>query len=222
MLKTIYLLNINDYSPEITAITYPFIEDWAKKIGAEIYRITERKYPDYPTVYEKLQIYDIEKERKSDWVIYIDSDCLIYPDLPDVTEILPKDTVLQNGHDYSWVRFGADDYMRRDGRWIGTCNWFTVFSSMCLDLYQPLTDMTLDEAMARLTPTLKESEAGIEPSHLIDDFVLTRNLARFGLKYTTLPELFEKHKCTGNYLFHHYMIKDNEKVELLKNIKSSW
>ena len=54
--KTIYLLNIDDYAPELTALTYPHVEFYAGKIGAETYVIDTRKFPEWDLDYEKLQI----------------------------------------------------------------------------------------------------------------------------------------------------------------------
>ena len=81
--KTIFLLRINDYSPEICALTYPLIRRYAQKIGAEIFEITKRRWPDWPVVYEKLQIFYLAQELQSEWQIYFDADTLIHPDMPE-------------------------------------------------------------------------------------------------------------------------------------------
>lgn len=223
MKKTIYILNIGNYAPEITALTYPRIEKWAKKINAEIVQIIDRKYPDYPVVYEKMQIWEIEKERNSDWIIYIDSDCLVHPDMFDVTELLTMDTVLQHGNDLAVNRFTIDDYFRRDGRYIGTCNWFTVCSKWCLELFKPADDLTLSEMLERMHATAREKRAGKESSHLIDDFVLSRNLAKYGLKYKTLKDLLKDYgRENEQYFFHEYLIPDSDKVEPLKKVIERW
>ncbi|HWB97853.1 MAG TPA: hypothetical protein VG672_14160 [Bryobacteraceae bacterium] len=44
--KTVYTLNIGDYAPEICALTYPLMEAYARKIGADFHVIRERKFPD--------------------------------------------------------------------------------------------------------------------------------------------------------------------------------
>lgn len=51
--KTIYTLNIGDYAPEICALTYPLMQAYARKIGAEFHVIRERKFPDWPLDYEQ-------------------------------------------------------------------------------------------------------------------------------------------------------------------------
>ena len=95
MKKTLWTLNIDDYAPAITALTYPLLERYAHKIGADFQIIDERWYPDWPVVYENLQIY--RRGRGNDWNLYIDSDALVHPDLFDITEVLSRDTVLHNG-----------------------------------------------------------------------------------------------------------------------------
>lgn len=86
-------------------MTYPWIEFYANKIGAEIFVISDRKFPGFPPVYEKLQIYKLSKKMKNDWNIYIDSDTLIHPETIDFTNYIKKDTVLHHGHDMANVRW---------------------------------------------------------------------------------------------------------------------
>src|SRR5215212_8392424 len=167
--KTIYLLNIGNYEPEITALTYPSIHRYATKIGAAVHVITQRKFPDWPVTCEKLQIYELGTQHRNDWNIYIDSDTLIHPDLFDITEHLPKDTVLNYHNDFAGPRWAVDDYFRRDGRWISTCGWFTIASDWCLDLWRPLDDLTPDEAVAKAFPINLERRVGITAEHVLDD-----------------------------------------------------
>ena len=109
----------NNYAPEITELTYPLIKHYAEKIGADFYTITERKFPNMPPVYEKMQIYDLGKKMENDWNIYIDSDALVHPDFFDVTNFIKKDTVVHNGADMANNRWRYDKYFIRDGRNIG-------------------------------------------------------------------------------------------------------
>lgn len=224
MKKTIYLLNIGDYAPAITKLTRPHIDAWAKKIGADIVEIKERKFPDMPVVYEKFQIYELAKANKSDWNIYIDSDALVHPDMFDPTDFLNKDTVMFHGRDMSTNRFVADNYMRRDGRFIGGCNWLAVFSDWCLDLYKPLEDLSKEEAIARIHLTNEEANSGVmEPSHLIDDFTITRNIARYGLKHMTFAQLCTAIGQNGaSYFAHQYVLDQEKKVEYLAGQKVAW
>ena len=222
MKKTIYLLNIGDYLPEVTALTYPLIERYAAKIGAEVVKITERKYPDFAVVYEKLQIYEIEKTRQSDWIIYIDSDTLVHPDLFDLTALIPRGTVFQKGRDFSLFRFRPNELFIEDGRFIGTCNWFTVFSRECIELFNPNIGMTAEEIYAECSPTQAESFY-FDRTHLVDDYVLTTNLAKHDFPYMTMADLFEKHPYShGEYLYHTHMDSAAKKLDNIMVHHAAW
>ena len=219
--KTIFLLNIDNYDPEITALTYPLIYRYAEKIAAEVYIIKERVFPERAPVYEKMQIYHLAQKMQNDWNIYIDSDALVHPDMFDVTEFLHKDTVAHNGHDMANNRWRYDNYFRRDGRHIGSCNWFTVASDWCLDLWHPL-DIPYHFALKNIFPTQTELSTVITKEHLIDDYTLSRNIARFGLKFTTVMEIQAKNNDPGNYFWHQYVLNHAEKVKQMKEILNQW
>jgi hypothetical protein len=218
--KTIFTLNVDNYCPEITEITYPLIQRYADKIGAEIHVISERKYPDMPAVYEKLQIYNLIDEIDCEWIIYIDSDALLHPDLPDVTTLIPKDTVMQFMNDVSTIRFRENDYFRRDGRYIGCCNWFTVASHLCRDLWKlPDTSIHIEHEIHPIAPERLYTQV----SHLIDDYILSVNVARYGLKYQTLRQrLKDIGYGGGEYLWHTYLRSSQEKVEKMVKVAAKW
>jgi len=218
--KTIYTLNVGDYAPEICALTYPLMQAYARKIGADFQVIRERKFPEWPLDYEKLQIHDLAEEHGNDWSIYIDSDALVNPEMFDVTEHLYKNTVCHNGTDMAGIRWKYDQYFRRDGRHIGSCNWFAIASDWCLDLWRPLDDLTPEEAIANISITVGERNSGhCETPHLISDYTLSRNIARFGLKVQTVIDLCGKmgwHSPGGGpvspFLFHKYTISNEQKA----------
>lgn len=221
--KTIFTLNIDNYAPEIIDLTYPLLKHYARKIGADFYTITERKYPDYPPVYEKLQIFDLAQQMENDWNIYIDSDALIHPDFMDMTNYIPRDTVAHNGVDHAGNRWRYDRYFRRDGRNIGSCNWFTIASDLCIDLWRPLDDITYAEALTNIFPTVMESTTLVAKEHLIDDYTLSRNIAKYGLKFTTFVEIVQKLGFPDNvFLWHQYTMPIDEKVETIKKVLTDW
>ena len=216
MRKTLYLLNVGGYAPELVALTRPHLEFYADKIGAEVCTITERRFPEWPLPYEKLQIHDLARERGDDWSIYIDSDALVHPELPDLTALIPRDTVAHNGADFGPFRWRQDEYFLRDGRRIGSCNWIAVASDWCRDLWRPLDDLTPGQAVANIRPTVEERNpimvnedgtprGGIEitADHLVDDYALSRNIARFGLKFMTLADLWKQLGMEDANFFHH-------------------
>lgn len=173
-----------------------------------------------PPVYEKLQIYDLGKS--NDWNIYIDSDALVHPDLFDPTEFIGKDTVMHNGADLANNRWRYDKYFRRDGRHIGSCNWFTIASDWCIDLWHPLEDLTLEEAVENIFPIQSELNSVITREHLIDDYVLSRNIAKYGLKFKTLLELMQDLRDVGNYLWHQYTMTESDKIINMKTVLDNW
>lgn len=219
--KTIYLLNIGNYAPELTELTYPYIERYAEKIGAGITVIDERKFPDWDLDYEKLQIYELGKD--SDWNIYIDSDALVHPELPDVTELIPRDTVAHNASDFAPIRWRYDNYFRRDGRHIGSCNWLAVASNWCLDLWRPLDDLTFEEAVANITITVEEEHSPVTREHLVSDYALSRNIARFGLKFTKLTDIWPEVGIHDPEFFYHvYTVDLDEKVRQITETIQRW
>lgn len=226
--KTLYTLNINNYEPQITALTYPFMQHWADKIGAEFVVMKERKFPDWPIVVEKLQIYNLARERGDDWAIFLDSDALVNPEQFDITAHLSKDTVCFNGKDMNGVRYTMDEYFLRDGRGIGCCNWCAVASDWCLDLWHP-PNISFEEAIKRVHPTIGEHNSGMfNDNHLVDDYLLSRNVSRFGLKHTTLTEICGRlgwRTNTGQdvspFLFHLYSIGAAEKLERMLQVLSA-
>ena len=212
--KTIYLLNIGDFAPKVTALTYPLIEAYAEKIRANIHIIKERKFPEWPITYEKLQIYQLAQEHQNDWNIYIDSDTLIHPDCPDVTLLVPRDTVAHFGSDFAPVRWHLDRFFKRDGRYIGSGNWLAVASDLCFDLWKPLDDLTPEEAIANIQPTVVEKASGMfDKTHLIDDYALSRNIAKYGLKFVTLRKVLTEAGFAegGGFFYHHYLISEEDK-----------
>ena len=221
--KVIYTLRVGDYSRPICELTYPLLRAYAHKIGADIEIIKRRRWPDMPVVYEKLQVYYLAQENQNEWSIYIDSDTLIHPDMFDVTNHLDRRTVCHNGKDMAGNRWRYDRFFKRDGRHIGSCNWFAAASDWCVDLWHPLDDLTLEEAVSNIFPTVDEVRTGlIEPAHLIDDYVLSRNIARFGLKHTTVMDIQAGFGLPPGGLWHLYNISEEEKIERMKKVLKDW
>lgn len=221
MTKTIFLLNIDNFAPQITRLTYPFIRCYAERIGAKIHMITERKFPDWPITYEKLQIYELAKELGSDWNIYIDSDALLHPEFIDITEHLQKDTVACYSKDVADIRWKMDEYFRRDGRLIGWGNWFAVASDLCLDLWHPL-DIPLEQALGNIRPTPNELNAGVTREHLIDDYTLSRNVARYGLKFKTFKQIWKESDIENPLVQHEYTKSADEQAKSHLKLILDW
>lgn len=221
--KMIFVLNVDNYAPKVTEITYPLIKHYARKIGADFYEINRRKFPGWPPVYEKLQIYQLAQEMGNDWNIYIDSDALVHPDMYDITSHLAKDTVCHNGADMASFRWTYDRFFRRDGRNIGSCNWFAVASDWCIDLWKPLDDLTFEEALANIHPIVSELNTVVTAEHLIDDYTLSRNIAKHGLKFTTVIETSRRLGIgDGSFFWHEYTIGIDQKVVAMQQVLRNW
>lgn len=220
MKKVVFTLAIGDYPHEITDLTYPWLKFYARKIGAEFVEIKDRKFEEagWGVTYEKHQIWDLGKD--NDWNIFLDADALILPELFDVTSMVGKEYVVFAGQDMSAARFRPDRYFLRDGRYIGACSWFVVTSDWTHDLWRPLDDLKPSEACENIFPTRHEiGTIGIKPEKLIEDYSLSRNIARFGLKHTTVEDIKVKfNRRNDPSYWHKYTIPLDAKVLELKKI----
>jgi hypothetical protein len=224
MKKTLYTMNIDNYAPGIRAITYPLLKHFARKCGAEFYEITERKWPDWPIPYETFQIYDLMLERHDDWAIWIDADALVNPETPDWTDYIPTNTCAQNGHDPAPIRWQYDEYFRRDGRHISSCNWHAAVPYDCRDFFRPLDDLTLDQALERISATIPEVKGTCQAPHLISDYTVSRNIARFGLRYMNFVDIEKQIFPAGGteFYWHGYTIPDAEKIDQMLICLNRW
>lgn len=215
MKKLIVTLNVN-YSKEITDITYPYIESYAKKIDADFKVISERKFHNFPVNIEKFQLYELSKDY--DWTIFIDSDALIHPNCPDLTEVYGKDVVIFNAYDLYPQRFKPNNYTRRDKRNIGACTWLTIFSDWTRDIWKPYSDP--QKYLDQIHPIHRETNFGYNPDHILDDYLVSRNIAKYGIKVkTVLNDMFWSYAPNKHPLFfiHEYSISLEEKIRYLSD-----
>ena len=185
MRKLIHVVNINDFFPELFALTYPTIRSYAERNGYMINMITERKFPDYPINYEKMQVYEDGKD--ADVNILCDADMLIHPEFPEVTEFLKRDSIAFNdNYNISW-KYHVDRirYFMRDGRDVGIATNFVVSSDWTHDVWEPLSISQKDiEELAKKENTDTGGAEGRGWGHYADEFALSYNMAKYGLKYT--------------------------------------
>ena len=186
MRKLIHVVNINDFFPELFALTYPTIRSYAERNGYMINMITERKFPDYPINYEKMQVYEDGKDAEVN--ILCDADMLIHPEFPEVTEFLKRDSIAFNdNYNISW-KYHVDRirYFMRDGRDVGIATNFVVSSDWTHDVWEPLSLSQKDiEDLAKKENTESENDPSQRGwGHYADEFALSYNMAKYGLKYT--------------------------------------
>ena len=213
MKKLIVTLNIN-YCKDITDITYPYIESYAEKIDADFKVINERKFLDFPVNIEKFQIYELSKNY--DWTIFIDSDAIIHPNCPDLTEVYEKDVAIFNAYDLYPQRFKPNNYTRRDKRNIGACTWLTIFSDWTRDIWKPYDNPI--KYLDQINLTNREYNFGYTPDHILDDYLVSRNIAKYGIKIkTVLHDMFSSYAPDKHPLFfiHEYAIPIEEKIKYL-------
>lgn len=218
MRKALVTLNVGDYAKEIRQVTYPLMATWAAKIGADFIEIVQRKYPDYPPAYEKLQCADVARSGY-DWVVFMDADAMVHPDTPDWTAMMNKDTVACFGFDWAPVRWTIDGPFLRDGRMIGWANWLAVASDWTADALWAELDIPYAVAIERIHPIAAERQRKMDPAHLLDDYTLSRNVARFGLKALGLLEYMARFKQDNQYFyFHRYDIPMEYRVSVMQTI----
>jgi hypothetical protein len=222
--KTIFTLAVNDWQPEICELTFPLLHRYAAKIGADFFVIKDRKFPEWPITYEKFQIYQLAQDMGNDWNIYIDADALIHPETPDFTLYLDKGEVAHyNGYDMAPLRWTYDRFFLRDGRDIGSCNWFTIASDWCIELWHPTDDLTPQETIDRCFPTVAEELSQVVTSdHLIDDFLTGRNIAKFGLKFRDIRKIIEDKYPGSWFAWHQYTLLPEQKVIEMKKVLQQW
>jgi hypothetical protein len=121
------------------------------------------------------------------------------------------------------VRWKYDEYFLRDGRNIGSCNWFTIASDWtAFDLWRPL-EIPLAEALGNIYPIPNELSSGITKEHLIDDYTLSRNIARFGLKFRKAIDIQAETGMPGaNFFWHQYTVPNDEKLVGMRQILKDW
>ncbi len=170
--KTVHVLRVGDYRPDLCKYTIPTIQLYADRIGAKLNVITERVFPEYPVTYEKLQIHKLGAEQG--WNVLIDADTMVHPDLPDFTAALDPGMVgMMVGHDMRGL-FKPNPYFLRCGHFQAIASNFVITSELTHDLWRPL-EMPLAEALKQ---TLRE--------FILDEYALTYNAAKYGLRMTGL------------------------------------
>jgi hypothetical protein len=170
MSKSVWAVLVGNYQPELCKITIPSIRSYAERIGASFRLITERKWPNAAPPYEKLQAYSLGEG--NDWNIIVDADIMIEDRMHDITKVIP------GTHVASWMcydpakEFPADEYFYRDGRRIGVATSFLAVPRACRDALTPFGDDELEAVIA-----------SIRRPFIVDEYCVSRNVARYGLKY---------------------------------------
>jgi len=171
--KCIHVVALNNWQPELCAITIPNLVAFAKRIGADFNLITEPKFPSFPPNYERFQIW--EEGRNYDWNFNIDADTILSKDCMDPTTYVdPRHIASSWGIDTRhFFDVTKDPYFARYEHIWGVADQFTLSSILTHDFWMP-TEMTFEEA----------SKKCIKEARQVSEYILSRNMARFGLKHT--------------------------------------
>lgn len=171
MRKAIWVTAIGDYAPEMCKITFPSIQAYAKKIGADFHHISEPKFHGFPPNYERFQIWEGGKDY--DWNLNVDADFLIHPDCEDPTTYLdPRVVGALMGFRVDTV-FRWNKYFERDNRNQGVADNFTLTSSLTHEFWEPAT-VGFEELSECCLPHQKRR---------VSEYQVSLNMAKYGLKF---------------------------------------
>ena len=225
MKKLIVTMCIGDWEPEITAQSFALMKFHAKKIKADFLVIDQRKFPDKPLCFERFQIRDLVDHY--DWIIQLDADLLMHPDMPDVTEMVTKETILMSMWDWAPKRFVMDNYFRRDGRYISVPGFYLVTSDYHKDFWTIPDDLTVEQMLDNVTPVMYEwAGRKLGKDHVVLDYIFSRNVAKYGLKVESFQNLFkvcssQKHMALGgieDFIMHNSHLPIEHKRQHIKQV----
>jgi hypothetical protein len=223
--RALVTLRTNNYAPEIWEYTEPLFKFHAFKHNLDFIVIDQRKFPEVPCEnYEKFQTFEIAQAY--DKTLFVDADALIHPDCFDWLALLSDDHVLMYGRDLATSRFRDNLYFRRDGRYISACTWFVGCTRDTAELWTPMLphESFKDDIVDQIYPIMAERQARVfEAKHLCDDYILSRNIARFGLRYMNGHEFVLQHGLQGlNTIWHNYNVPEAQKLAQIQEVYVNW
>ena len=168
----VHVLNIDNYFPELVELTLPTIEAFASRIGADLNVISDRIFPEHPPLTEKLQVY--WDGRGYDRNIFLDLDILVHPNCYDpFGRNIPENHVAFKDNYHADRQLRPDVYFERDGRNIGISGCAVFTTRLTHDLWKPIGDLTPGQI----------SDNILQKRKIVDEYTLSRNFAKYGLKY---------------------------------------
>lgn len=201
----VHVIDIDDYFPELKLYTLPTIERFCDKIKADLKIIRERRFPDWPILTEKLQIYANGALYPNN--ILLDLDILVHPDCynPFERNIPYTHCAFKDNYNAS-KQLKSDIYFERDGRDVGISGCAVFTTSHTHDLWKFSDYFKANKHMV-LENILQERK-------IVDEYVMSRNLARYGLKYVAPYPIHEYDLMfhLGNYKQSEEMILERAKL----------
>jgi hypothetical protein len=223
MKKVLVTLDIN-YPKEITDLTFPSMEQYAKNIGAEFVILKERKYPNLPITQEKFQLYNVSE--RCDWTIFLDADCLINPNTVDLTNIVNNDIVIVSEYLNPNNQFYSKNILEKytlDTHFNAYCLVFSKKTRRCV---KPWKNPLFFEKYIKHEKSHKKYEMinkkVVEKKWFLDEFLISLNIIKYGISTVSIKQdLFELNiiaHSTGTKEQKIIMLKEN--LEKLKNMNN--
>jgi hypothetical protein len=199
----VHVIDIGDYFPELKQLTIPTVVRFCENIGADLKIITERRFPDWPVLTEKLQVYDNGMEY--DYNILLDLDILIHPDCynPFIKNI-PETYCSFKDNYHADTQLRSDFYFKRDGRNVGISGCAIFTTRHTHNLWKFPQDLTREEILDNI----------LQERKIVDEYVVSRNLSKYGFRYIE-PYPISQYDLMfhlGNYKQNEYDILDNVKL----------
>lgn len=171
MKAEIFVVNIDNYFPELCELTLPTIDAYAKKIGGKMTLITDRAYTalhtKLPVTIEKFQA----SKSNADHIIIVDADMIIHPNFWDVTEIVPKHCI-GSYMSYNAVNlYKPNLYFERFGEYRGIAtNFFVVPKIWAPAIFEAnVGDM-------------KDALNNVTRQFILDEYMVSLSAAKYGAK----------------------------------------
>ena len=220
MKKLLVTLNINDHDKEITELTFPYMREYAKNVGADFHIIKDRKFLNYPVMLEKFQIYEISKDY--DWIIYLDADCLINPNGVDLTSLVEEDRVLIAKYTSPTHHFYPENIEGKYNLSYYAPFFFLVFHNKNRDCVKPYKNakqyrdyINLNSSHPEMIQYMKTKSDIIDGDikiSMLDEFFLTLNLHKYNIMTASLQEDFLRLSIIA-----HISDSKENKIKFLKN-----
>lgn len=217
--KLVVTLDIN-YDSRITDITFPYMRQYAKKIGADFKVIKFRIFNNsYPISLEKFQLYNISKDY--DWVIFFDADLLINPDCFDLTNVVDHDMILVPESLDPFEQFEPLNILGKYNLTHHFPLFLSVFSRESRSAFEysdinPLNFAKhIKSSSERLYHYKRKRDCDIEDVWFLDELIYSFNVCRYKIPYGSMKESFPN----INICAHPLSMSNNEKIRFLLESK---
>lgn len=190
--NVVVTLDIN-YDSRITDITFPYMMEYAKNIGADFLRITEKKFPTLSISLEKFQLYDISQ--KYEWIIFLDADCLVNPKTINFTE-LDNDIVIVPSYNEVEDHFFDELILEKYNLDYYMPFFFLAFHTSQKNCVFPWENPKLFDKFINLSSNKPEfkyyknvrKDLNINQTWFLDEFLMNLNIVKYGISTISLRE----------------------------------